>query len=216
MAVRSMSARVVVMTKLPEAGKVKTRLIPAIGAQGAAALHRAMLLDTLSKIESTGLHCTVCTAGSPDHPLRAELARLGLKQQEQASGDLGERLHHATQGAGRVIVLGSDSPCFEPAWLVAAAAHTSDLSLGPAEDGGYWAIGLTAEARRVVFSRIDWSTEHVHAQTLQRATDAGLRTEPIPLSYDIDRPEDLPRLRRDPRCPPRTLAVLKRLLTTSP
>jgi rSAM/selenodomain-associated transferase 1 len=213
MAVRPVSARVVLMTKMPQPGQVKTRLIPALGPDGAAALHRAMLLDTLTKITAAGLPCTVAIAGSLAHPLVEQFRSQGLAIEQQVGADLGARLHHALRGSQDTIALGADCVCFQAQWLQAAATHQAPVRIGPADDGGYWAIAISPQARSVVFEEIDWSTDQVHRQTICRAQAAGLAVHALPACYDIDRPEDLQRLNNDPRCPPRTKAVLNSLLS---
>jgi rSAM/selenodomain-associated transferase 1 len=208
-----MSARVVVMTKAPVPGEVKTRLIPPLTAEGAAALHGAMIMDTLDKVAASGLPLTVALAGDPSHPLIDRLRAEGFRIEPQQGADLGARLRHALRGPDRAIALGADCVCFSPAWLREAAGAGEPVSLGPAEDGGYWAIAVTPESRAVVFERISWSTRAVHAQTLARAEAAGLSVAPLPSCYDIDRPADLLRLIKDPHCPARTEAVLDSLLS---
>lgn len=211
-----MNTRVVLMTKLPVPGTVKTRLIPALGADRAARLHHSMLLDTLDKVASTGLPCTIAIAGDMAHPLVSDLTDIGHSVQPQQGGGLGERLQHAVRGPHRVIAVGADCVCFSADWIVEAAQSTADVTLGPADDGGYWAIGVTPPAKAHVFTDIDWSTDRVYEQTMARARGAGLSVHRLPACYDIDRPEDLPRLLSDARCPPRTAAVLRELGAIAP
>jgi len=208
-----MSARIVLMTKVPVAGQVKTRLRPVLSPMGAVALHRAMIFDTLSLVKAAGLPCTVSVAGEMDHPVVADLRALGLDVEAQFGADLGERLVHALRGAKRAVAIGADCVCFDPDWLREAAEAEAPVSLGPAEDGGYWLIAVDPSARVVVFEDIPWSTDKVHQQTLARAVSAGLEVHQVPQCYDIDRPEDLARLFRDPRCPAQTRAVLESLRT---
>jgi len=212
MAIRPVSARVVLMTKMPQPGQVKTRLIPALGPDGASELHRAMLLDTVTKIQAASLPCTIAIAGSLTHPLADRFRAQGLSIEQQVGNDLGARLRHALRGPQDAIALGADCVCFSAQWLQAAATHPAPVRIGPADDGGYWAIAISPQACSVVFEAIDWSTDQVHSQTIRRAEAAGLAVHALPACYDIDRPEDLQRLKGDPRCPPRTKAALSSLL----
>lgn len=125
----------------------------------------------------------------------------------QAKGDLGERMADAfdrsfAAGAGRVLLLGSDSPTLPPDTLHAAFDHLLDAEgvLGPALDGGYYLVGLRREAWPAaagLFREVPWSTPDVLRVTALRAAEAGLALRTLPGWYDIDRPEDLARARVD-------------------
>ncbi len=200
------AARVVVLTRTPEPGRVKTRLIPALGAEGAARLHEAMALEVVGRALRSGLGVDVRLSGAPDHPFACALEALGARVLPQGEGDLGERLLRALSGGERRLALGTDCLGFDPAWL-REAASLDEVALGPAEDGGYWTIGLR-DPPPELFRGVPWSTADVLQATLQRASALGLRVRLLPTCYDIDTPEDLARLRLDPACPPSLLPLL--------
>ena len=193
--------RLILFARFPEAGRVKTRLIPALGAEGAAAVHRRLLLRTLRTAE---VACRLCEA---DLDIRFDRGSeeafhhwVGDRfvWRPQSVGDLGDRMDNAfgeSFGAGSdaTIVIGSDSPGLSPELLVAAfeKLDASSVLLGPAADGGYYLIGLR---RRIpeLFRGIEWGTDHVLSDSVRIL--AGLNVSPTFLTslVDIDRPEDLP------------------------
>ena len=195
-----MTATVVIFTKVPVPGRVKTRLIPAIGAEAAARLHRAMVSVTLERALASGLPVRVAVAGDMTDPFVAELRAAGVQVSAQAPGDLGDKLLAALDGPGRHIGLGTDCPTFDPAWLQRAATADTPVTIGPCEDGGYWLIGVD-DRYPSLFRDMLWSTDAVLPTTLRRARAAGLEVELLPERYDIDEPADLARLRLDPACP---------------
>ncbi len=201
------AARVVVLTRTPEPGRVKTRLIPALGAEGAARLHEALAMETVTRALASGLPVDVALDGAPEHPFARALHALGATILPQGGGDLGARLARALEGPQRRIALGTDCVGFDPAWLAAAARDPADLLLGPAEDGGYWTIGVRPPLP-ALFDDMPWSTPQVLAATLARAERLGLAVTQLPTCYDIDTPADLTRLRDDPACPPSLLSLL--------
>ena len=106
--------------------------------------------------------------------------------------------------AGPVVLLGTDSPTFPPDAVTCAFAllQTHDLVLGPADDGGYWCVGLRNPVPGL-FDDIAWSTETVLAQTLESAARRGLTMATVASWYDVDTPADLRRLQNDPTLPER-------------
>lgn len=192
---------VMVMTRTPRPGQVKTRLIPALGAAGAAAVHVALVAETLWRVRRSGLSCVVCLDGDGGGAFARSLARQGVRVQAQPPGDLGARLRHALSGPGRKIAIGTDCPLFSPVWLARAAQDPRPVVVGPAEDGGYWLIAVDAP-QDALFVDVPWSTANTLAVTLQRAEAAALPVGRLPTCYDIDTPEDLRRLLADPHCPP--------------
>lgn len=186
-----MSPRVVMFTRYPEPGRAKTRLIPALGADGAAALHRTLTERTIDAIRQSGLAMEIRSTGAP---VGAFADWLGDGQiVDQGEGDLGERLHRAGPPYPTVFV-GADAPDLTPALLRNAAdalAHAPAV-IGPAEDGGYWLLGLS-RAVDDVFTEIDWSTDSVCAQTTARLAAAGIAPVMLSTLADCDRPEDLAR-----------------------
>ena len=194
-------AAIVVFTRYPEAGKVKTRLIPALGPAGAADLHRRMALHTLQVADRAGATVEVRHTGSDLESIRQ---CFGAKRAYamQGEGDLGARMSRALTdqfrlGTDRAIIIGTDCPALTPALLRLALSclHRRDLVLGPAADGGYYLIGLRTP-RPELFTGIEWGTERVLAQTLQAARRLNLSVHLLPRLGDVDTPDDLATWRR--------------------
>jgi rSAM/selenodomain-associated transferase 1 len=120
----------------------------------------------------------------------------------QSGEDLGRRMSrafdHAFAAGRQLIVVGSDCPALTPAHLRAAARALAfdDAVFTPAEDGGYVLVGL-ARRMAAVFQRIEWSTDRVMADTRDRLREAGARWRELPVLWDVDRPADYARLRRE-------------------
>ncbi|WP_300973828.1 TIGR04282 family arsenosugar biosynthesis glycosyltransferase [Sphingomonas sp. LHG3406-1] len=184
--------RLVIFTRYPEPGKAKTRLIPALGAEGAAALHRRLTERTLEAARASGLTVEVRTTGATRAHFAAWLGD-DLLLADQGEGDLGERLRRAANPAPALFI-GSDLPDLTAGHLVEAAARmrTSPAVLGPAEDGGYWALGLR-QPSDYLFADMPWSSDQVFALTLERLRGRGIDPALLPLLADCDRPEDLDR-----------------------
>lgn len=183
--------RIVVFTRWPEPGRAKTRLIPAIGAERAAGLHRRLTERTLAAVQASELPFELRVTGAPIAAFRDWLGPLAIV--DQGEGDLGERLARAGPPYPTLFI-GADAPDLSAELLrrAADALSASAAVIGPAEDGGYWLLGL---ARHVegVFDGIEWSTERVFAQTRDRLCDAGIGPFLLPKLADCDRPEDLSR-----------------------
>ena len=189
----------VVFAREPVVGRVKTRLIPALGADGAADLYRRLLaiaLDAAARV--SGADPEIWCAGAP--PDGGECARLARQYRmswyHQPPGNLGARmaaaLERALAGGGRAVLIGSDCPGYAPGYLAAAFAmlDEQDAVLGPATDGGYVLIGLGRPAPEL-FARISWGSDSVLAETRARLAGLGLRWNELPALCDLDRPEDL-------------------------
>ena len=186
-----MNPRVAMFTRYPEAGGAKTRLIPAIGAECAAQVHKALAERTLAAVKGSGLPFDVRATGAP---LRAFHHWLGTQSiVDQGPGDLGERLARAGTPYPTIFI-GSDAPDLTSDHLRSAAdaLRHADAVIGPAEDGGYWLLGLNREVDRV-FDGIAWSSETVFKQTVARLAAAGIDPVLLPELADCDRPEDLAR-----------------------
>jgi len=200
------SGRVVVLTKAPRPGHVKTRLAPALGLDGAAALHRLFVDHTLQRVDTSGLPVTVAVGADPDGVFADELRRRGREVVAQAPGDLGHRMRRLVEsGPERRVLIGTDCPLFEPRWLQVAVSAKEPVAIAPSEDGGYWAISVDpaapAEVLDALFSDMSWSTPLVLSTTLSRLSRLGIPVGRLPTAWDIDEPPDLVRLLRDPGCP---------------
>jgi len=186
------------MTKVPEAGKVKTRLTPPLTPEEAAQLNICFLQDLARSISAAGQSAPAQGVGIYT-PAGAEAAYDTILPDDfflipQRGQDFGERLLLAAQdlfqvGFSAVCLINSDSPTVPASSFAAAAntlAKTADrLVLGPSDDGGYYLIGLKKPHARL-FQDIDWSTERVLQQTLARAAEIGLEVEQLPSGYDVD------------------------------
>ncbi|HKJ09770.1 MAG TPA: TIGR04282 family arsenosugar biosynthesis glycosyltransferase [Gammaproteobacteria bacterium] len=195
--------RVLVFSKAPVPGQVKTRLMPLLGGDGCARLQRRLVARTLQTAVSASL-CPVelwCT-DSADPFLRDCAGRYGATLHDQGEGDLGRRMLGALRDALRrarfAVLVGTDCPAASAADLAhafAALRAGRDVVLGPVEDGGYWLIGGRRTDRRL-FDAIPWGSGRVAALTRARLRDMQWSWEELPESWDIDRPEDLARWRR--------------------
>ena len=190
--------RLIVFTRYPEPGTTKTRLIPALGPEGAADLQRRMTRHALScASRCDGVPVEVRYAGG-DEPLMRQAFGSAFGYVPQGDGDLGARMDRGFRsafdhGAGRVVVIGSDCPGITPELLrdAFAALERNDLVLGPAADGGYYLIGLRRPTPELFSGTLPWGMETVRAQTLAIAEGLGLSTALLPELDDVDRPEDL-------------------------
>ena len=194
--------RVIVFARAPEPGAAKTRLIPLLGAERAAALQRMLIDRAISTARAAGIGpVDLWCAPSALHPLLAGLAEYhGIGTASQCDGDLGARMLHAAVTAlaatPRVIIIGSDCPALTARDLREAAAALFDgldAVLIPAEDGGYVLIGLKWWDARL-FTDIAWGTDQVMATTRERLAALDWHWHELPPAWDIDRPADFERL----------------------
>ncbi len=192
----------VLMAKRPEPGAVNTRLVRPGGldSEAAARLGWAMLTCTAQRLGAASSR--VILAASPDG-CGAELAE-ALKVRfaqvvDQGTGDLGQRLERVWKaaGEGRIAFFGADAPDVPEDALraIPQALASHDLAAGPTHDGGYWTLAAKAFHPQVLRA-IDWGTDRVYDQTLNRAAEAGLEACALPRWYDIDEPGDLEALSR--------------------
>lgn len=193
-----------VFAKAPQPGKAKTRLAPLLGKAGAARLHarlveRAVRTALAAKLGPVELHC----APRLKHPFFAAMAaRYGLRLRAQGPGNLGDRMHRAfarvLRDAGSALLIGSDCPALRASDLRAAARalrRGADAVLAPAEDGGYPLVGLR-RARKALFDGVAWGGPKVLEQTRARLQRQRCKWVELRTVWDVDRPEDVARLRR--------------------
>ena len=198
-----------VMTKAPQAGRVKTRLVPPLTPEEAAELNKCFLRDTAAAISSV---CSSRPVGDASKiavytPIGAEAVYTDILPADfsllpQRGEKFGERLYFAVEdlikcGFESVCLIDSDSPTVPGKNLQLAVELLSmgedRVVLGPTEDGGYYLIGVK-KPHHHLFDRIDWSTERVLNQTMQRATEIGLEVKLLPTGYDVDDGASLRRL----------------------
>ncbi len=190
----------IIFTRYPEPGKAKTRLIPVLGAEGAASLHRDMaeltLLQARGLQKLKSLTIEVWFVGGNTELMTAWLGE-DLIFQVQPEGDLGDRLLSAFQSAfskgySRIVTIGTDCPALNTAILEQSftALQNSILTIGPTRDGGYYLIGLQ-HCIPELFSGIPWSTSTVFQDTLKIAEYLHVTPTILPCLYDVDLPKDL-------------------------
>jgi uncharacterized protein len=204
--------RLIIFTRYPIAGQAKTRLIPALGPEGAAQLQRQMTERTIALAQDCAVPFVIAYCGGTLGQMQDWLGA-GLNYQPQAAGDLGDRMASAfadgfvadgfvADGAGlrltgdhRVVIIGTD--CVELDVAIIKQAFTAlddcDLVLGPAIDGGYYLIGLR-QSHPELFQNIAWSTDAVLSMTLGIARERSLSYILLPTLSDIDTPADLKHL----------------------
>ncbi len=198
-----------VMAKAPRIGEVKTRLAPPLTAAQAAMLSRSFLKDIagnfLAAAETAPIHGYVAYSPAGSEDLFRALLPPEIRLLPPRRSGLGYSLLHAAEdllaaGYAAACLVNADSPTLPTAALIAAAtalrACGDRVVLGPANDGGYYLIGMKRPHKRL-FEEIDWSTERVFAQTLDRAAEIGLEATILPPWYDVDDAAALGQLRRE-------------------
>ncbi|HEF4773472.1 TIGR04282 family arsenosugar biosynthesis glycosyltransferase [Burkholderia multivorans] len=210
----STSCHIAVFSKTPIPGAVKTRLIPALGADGAATLHHRLLRYTLGVVCRAGYPRSLWIAGELAHPALLDASDdFGIGLRSQQGADLGARMKCAMQRllphADAVLIVGTDCPVLKAEHfdqIFTALVNGCEVAAIPAEDGGYVLIGAArgALARREIvldalFDDMPWSTDQVMTRTRERLRQIGASWHELPPLWDIDRPEDLVRLTTMPR-----------------
>ncbi|MEO5845559.1 MAG: TIGR04282 family arsenosugar biosynthesis glycosyltransferase [Caldimonas sp.] len=192
------STTVIVMAKAPVPGFVKTRLIPTLGADGAAALADRLLHATVAQVIAADIGpVDLCCAPDPAHPAFARyLTSAAIDLSDQGEGDLGARMTRAFERSLRngtcAVMIGTDAPALDAAMLARAALALSDVDavFVPAFDGGYALIGLRRAAPSL-FDEMPWSTPAVMERTRERLAAAGMTHIELPAVADIDEAADL-------------------------
>lgn len=197
------NARVLIFAKAPIAGLAKTRLIPACGAQGAADLYADMLQSIVQKIvvdQLCPLQCW-CTPDCTHELFLGFEQRFALSLYTQQGEGLGERMafaaKQALQEAEHVVLIGGDAPALTTEHLRQALDwlnEGSDAVLGPAEDGGYLLLALQ-RYKAELFMGMPWGTDQVLSLTRRRLKQLDWCWRELPMLWDVDRPEDLARLK---------------------
>jgi uncharacterized protein len=190
-----MKSVLAVFAKTPIPGRVKTRLVPSLSPEQGAELYRCMLLDTLARVRALAVDLVVFHDGDEEY-FRELLPDVPLVRQHQ--GGLGERLEQAFEALSSLgyesrVVIGTDAPDLPLDFIEEAfrlLAGGSDAVFGPAEDGGYYLVGLRG-ACCGLFRDIPWSGPQVLSVSRERAREAGLAAALLPSWYDVDSFEDL-------------------------
>jgi uncharacterized protein len=212
-----------VMAKVPAAGEVKTRLCPPLAPAEAAILASCFLLDRVEQLGTVaGADPLVAFTPPEREGGMRDLLPAGVRLVPQAGADLGARLDRLLtdllgEGYPGAIAVDADSPTLPTAFLEDACqalrAGRVEVVVGPCDDGGYYLIGLRTPAPEL-FAGMPWSTPSVLPETLTRARRLGLTLRLLPSWFDVDRGEDLHRLRASRArpgafCPRRTFAFLQ-------
>ncbi len=195
-----MNESLIIFTRYPEPGKTKTRMIPALGAAGAADLQRQLsehTIDTAQTLQqSRPIEIAIHFAGG-DRNLMLSWLGNNHSYYPQVSGDLGVKMNSAfhdafERGKQRIVTIGIDCPDINPLILNQAfeALKNHDLVLGGAEDGGYYLIGLSKLVPELFFN-INWGSDSVFTTTQKIAQQLALSIDYLPVLPDVDRPEDL-------------------------
>ncbi|WP_319406773.1 TIGR04283 family arsenosugar biosynthesis glycosyltransferase [uncultured Desulfosarcina sp.] len=193
-------AHLIVFGRYPRVGMTKTRLIPALGPAGAAALQKRLAEKTMATAREVttriGARLVFCHDGGNEKQLRQWLGGRPIRYVAQADGDLGWRMHLALKsafdgGARRVVLVGTDIPGLTTGILNQAfnALQKRDLVVGPSTDGGYWLVGMKRPEN--IFEGITWSQRDVLEKTLAVARDKGMTSHLLEPLNDLDTPDDL-------------------------
>jgi uncharacterized protein len=211
---------ILMLVKWPKAGSVKSRLATTIGPDSAADLYRCFVNDLVRTLRQTPYHFRICYYPEDSDDRVRQWLGPGEEYVPQAGADLGERMKNAfleafSGGLRHVLIIGSDSPDLPKAVLDEAfeALMEADAVIGPSLDGGYYLIGFKDETfLPQVFEQMDWGTEVVLAQTLERFEKKGYRVHLLPPWKDVDRMEDLTTLyhmnRRTPFASSQTMVYI--------
>lgn len=187
-----------IFTRSPIIGKTKTRLIPLLGAQGAAKFHKITLRKMLiNAIASNYKNIEIWYDGEHEHPFLKKCSLdFNSTLHIQRGKDLGERMHYATQTALKknkfVTLIGSDCPALTTDILNQAHTHLSQgthITLGPTQDGGYYLIGMH-HANSAIFQDINWGEDTVATQTRKNFIKVGIEYIELEILADIDTPKD--------------------------
>jgi len=179
---------VTIFARWPEAGKAKTRLIPALGGEGATAVYRKLLQHTVNVARESGLPVQLRVTGASKDAFQDWLGK-DIDVADQGEGELGDKLARVDAPA---LLVGSDCPLLDAGLLRRAADHLRDKPavVGPAHDGGYYLLGIS-RPMPFLFNDMAWSTAQVLPETLRRLDRHGISPAMLEPLDDIDTPEDL-------------------------
>lgn len=194
------SNRLIIFTKYPVPGRVKTRLVPVLGSDASAKLHRILTELTINKAvsakKSSDFDIETHFCESP-HRLMRQWLGPSFRYRRQIEGDLGEKMLYAfkcafDEGCKKVVLIGTDIPGLTPHILAQAFQDLDDHDavIGPATDGGYYLIG-TVGFYPALFQNISWGAFDVFDQTIYKLSSLSLKTKMAPELSDLDRPSDL-------------------------
>jgi uncharacterized protein len=213
-----MTLRLVIFARQPLPGRVKTRLAEGTSADAASAVYAELLEHTIETARVTGIEVVISLAGEPTPEWAAGLE---IPFEVQGGGDLGTRMAESFDqgfagGLDRVAIIGSDNARVQPAHILSAFAALDDspVTLGPAEDGGYWLVGQRSPGVDL-FTGIPWSSPDTLDVTRERLKKLGVRWKELEALPDIDTAEDLQSAIEDSRVPEQLRWRLSSALTNS-
>lgn len=192
------NSRIILLTKAPEPGQVKTRLIPALGRDKAAAIYRQFLDQTLGTLHESRLApLTIHCSPSIHHPwFQFASTEYDAELHEQSMGDLGQRMDSAIsttlKNAESCVLIGGDCPSLQASDVdeaLAALANDCEIVLGPAHDGGYYLLAARSEMTPYL-ENIKWGTASVFAETVQRLDCNHVKWHCLTMRADVDTIED--------------------------
>ena len=193
-----MSVQIAIFARAPVPGAAKTRLIPLLGAEGAAKLHEKLVLHAIANARAADVGpITLWCAPDSSHPF---FAQTGTALADQQGVDLGTRMLHAFEAArGPLLLIGADCPSINAQdlrWCARALEEGEPALFLPAEDGGYGLVGLARPVPQI-FSDMQWGVADVMAKTRARLLQANIPWLEGRTIWDVDRPDDYARLMRE-------------------
>ncbi len=199
-----MKKAIIIMTKVPEAGKVKTRLQPVLTERQSAELAGAFLQDAENKAKTAADNIFVAVEPFSDRNKLNEILQHNPTLIEQTGENLGEKMLNAfkfvfEQGMDSIVMTGTDSPTFPADFLEQAFEFLeieTDVVLGRTEDGGFYLIGLR-KLERKIFENVSWSSDKTFDEVWQNIMNSGLHLREVPSWYDVDEPDDLDKLKKE-------------------
>jgi len=199
-----MKKTIVIMTKVPQAGKVKTRLQPYLTARQSAEISVCFLQDTEAKAKTVAQNLIIAFSPIEMKNLLIDILQTEPILVEQKGENLGERMFHAFEFAflhdsDAVVMIGTDSPTVPAEFIKRAFAFLetkADAVLGKTKDGGFYLIGLR-KLESAIFENVEWSSPKSFEQTKQNIENLNLKLREIPVWYDVDTSEDLERLEKE-------------------
>ncbi len=215
-----MKKSIVIMTKVPQAGEVKTRLQPFLTAQQSAEISICFLQDAEQKAKTVEQNLIIAFSPIEKKNLLIDILQTKPILVEQKGANLGERMFHAFEFAffhdsDAVIMIGTDSPTFPAEFIERAFIFLetkTDAVLGRTEDGGFYLIGLRKLDKKI-FENVEWSSPKTFEQTKRNIENLNLSLSEIPVWYDVDTPEDLKKLEKElaenPQLAPNTSGFLE-------
>jgi uncharacterized protein len=198
-----MKNAIIIMAKVPEAGKVKTRLHPRLTPEQSAEFADCLLRDTITKVAGKQNHLIIAYSPADRRDFFDQFSQHKIIYTPQKGVDLGERMCNAfnfafTLKMDSAVMIGTDSPTIPPQFIDQAFEFMEicDSVLGESEDGGFYLIGLKT-LRMEIFENVEWSSPTTFEQTAENLRKLGLKVSHLPKWYDVDEPEDFERVKTE-------------------